>query len=441
MNEAIAVRARKLRKTYRIYSRPVDALWESMMGRRRHVERIALDSIDLDLHRGEIVGILGRNGAGKSTLLKIISGTLDRSDGELYVHGRITAMLELGTGFHPEYTGRENIYMGGLCLGMSRGEIEKKVDSIIDFSELRDFIDQPFKTYSTGMQARLAFSTAISVDPDILIVDEALSVGDARFQMKCYSWMQKLRERNCTILLVSHDTNTITSFCDRAIILENGRIHSQGTAKETASEYLKVLFGTALAESAGSHRPLDEKGPVTCAWNGSQPIAQTPQAHTAAKRFGNGKGTIVDFGLEDGHGKPVHVVESGSSCQFYMLFHFHQDVEDVSCGFAIKDRRGTVVFGVTNISQNLNAYHARACEDLMVRVDLTIWLSSGDYFFNIGAGHLANGEMIDFMEDAIHLKVLGPNGIFTTSVANLQARFMLGPLADRFTTGRGRLSS
>ncbi|MGY4311312.1 ABC transporter ATP-binding protein [Bradyrhizobium sp. JR3.5] len=246
----IAIHARGLRKAYRVYAHAIDPLVEVIRRVPRHTERVALQAVDLDLKRGEIVGILGRNGAGKSTLLKIIAGTLERSSGDLEVNGRITAILELGTGFHPDYTGRENIFMGGLCLGMPKAEIERKLDSIIDFSELRDVIDQPFKTYSTGMQARLTFATAISVEPDILIVDEALSVGDARFQMKCFGWIQRLKQKNATILLVSHDTNTITTFCDRALILEGGRVFAEGQAGPISVIYHNLLFGKPEAPTA-----------------------------------------------------------------------------------------------------------------------------------------------------------------------------------------------
>lgn len=437
---SIAIRAHGLCKYYSVYTQPFDALIEAFTKQPRHVKRVALDNVDLELHRGEIVGILGRNGAGKSTLLKLIAGTLERSAGELEVIGRITAILELGTGFHPDYTGRENIYMGGLCLGMSRDEIEVKIDEIIDFSELRDVIDQPFKTYSTGMQARLTFSTAISVDPDILIIDEALSVGDAKFQMKCFSWIQRLREKNSTVLLVSHDTNTITSFCDRALILEQGRIHDEGNPKQISSQYLRLLFGASTDgvshevippsqhEETTAQLPADEN-PVAL----DNIIPPVQDDNRRKERYGNGKAILLNYSLVDDCGNPVTTIESGSHCMLAMQLKFIQDVPDVSCGFAIKDRRGTVIFGITNISQNLSSYKASAGEVIEVSADLTIWLSAGDYFINLGSGHLSDGTFNDFVEDAIHFKVVGPGGLFTTSVVNLEADFKIHAVE---TTGK-----
>ncbi|MCZ7559483.1 MAG: ABC transporter ATP-binding protein [Burkholderiaceae bacterium] len=416
----LAIRARGLRKAYRLYARPIDALVEALTGKRRHVERVALDNVDLELRRGEIVGVLGRNGAGKSTLLKIIAGTLERTAGELEVHGRITAILELGTGFHPEYTGRENIYMGGLCLGMSRAEIDAKLESIIDFSELRDVIDQPFKTYSTGMQARLTFSTAISVDPDILIVDEALSVGDARFQLKCFGRMQQLRANRTTVLLVSHDTNTITTLCDRALILENGKVHAEGDSKRVSVLYHNMLFGRREnGDEARAAPPSAEEqgGP-------SQPSA----AHTV--RYGSGEGELLDWALLDASGARVTLIESGSPFSLSMTLFCAREIEDLSCGFAVKDRRGTVLWGVTNLTDSRSAMRVQAGETLSISASGVMWLAAGDYFVTLGAAHLGDGGKIDFVEDAIGFRVLGPGNIFTTSVVNMQSRFVIES-ADR----------
>jgi len=433
--ETLAIRARALRKVYRVYRHPADAMIEAVTRRRRHTERVALDGVDLALRRGEIVGVLGRNGAGKSTLLKVIAGTLERSSGELEVNGRITAILELGTGFHPEYTGRDNIYMGGLCLGMSRREIDSKLDSIIEFSELREFIDQPFKTYSTGMQARLTFSTAISVEPDILIVDEALSVGDERFQLKCFSRLHELRERKTTVLLVSHDTNTITTLCDRAITLENGAVYAEGDAKRISILYHNLLFGgrdggpgrLEQEQTPGEPKSAPEmvasaQGSTDGTLSGASVSAEVTRKGTWV-RYGTREAVLTDWGMFDVQGNRVSVIESGREFCFSMTLHCKENIADVSCGFAVKDRRGTVLWGITNVTDRRSPHAAKAGHKLTVLARSTMWLAAGDYFVTLGAAHLANGEKIDFIEDAIGFRVVGPGNIFTTSLVNLQTRF------------------
>ncbi|CAM5771652.1 Wzt carbohydrate-binding domain-containing protein [Bosea minatitlanensis] len=440
-----AIRARKLRKAYRHYASPIDPLLEIVRGVPRHTEQVALRSIDLEIKRGEIVGILGRNGAGKSTLLKIIAGTLERTSGDLDINGRITAILELGTGFHPDYTGRENIFMGGLCLGMTRIEIDRKIDSIIDFSELRDVIDQPFKTYSTGMQARLTFSTAISVDPDILIVDEALSVGDARFQMKCFGWIQQLKKKGATVLLVSHDTNTITTFCDRAMILENGAVFAEGDAKPMTVLYHNLLFGQSPAAKQPENTTLESvsipdaapppagsPSEATLVTENTPIAALTPQAaqtqapspsssQATGARYGSGEAELLDWGLVDGQDRDMPIVASGARFRLKMRLACREDIQDLSFGFAIKDRKGTVVWGKTNLTATQQAYSAHSGDVLTVTCDGTMWLAAGDYFVTLGAARLADGTKIDFIEDALQFRVVGTTGIFTTSIVNLDS--------------------
>jgi len=418
----VAIRARNLSKVYRIYQSPVHALKEAITGKSRHIRRVALDRVDLEVRRGEIIGVLGRNGAGKSTLLKLIAGTLKRTEGDLDVYGRISAILELGSGFHPEYTGRENIYMGGMCLGMSRREVDSKVEAIIEFSELREVIDQPFKTYSTGMQARLTFSVAISVDPDILIVDEALSVGDARFQLKCSTRLQQFRERAATVLLVSHDSNAITTLCDRAMILEDGRVYAEGDPKQMTIAYHKLLFGEQKAE-AGLNIARAVESSLSQEPLATAELPAQPFTVEANMRYGTREARLVDYGILDRGGHRLQVIQSGEACRIYMVLDCDQDIVDLSCGFSIKDRRGTVLWGATNISQTQTAYKARASSRLIIAADCTMWLSAGEYFVTLGAAHLADGAKIDFAEDAIGFKVIGPEGIFTTSVVNLQTTF------------------
>jgi lipopolysaccharide transport system ATP-binding protein len=294
-----AIRVRGLSKVYKLYARPRDMLIEMATRRNRHTEFWALKDVSFEVGRGEVVGVVGRNGAGKSTLLKILAGTLDKTEGEVEVHGKVSAILELGTGFHDDYTGRENIYMGGMCLGMSKGEIDKKYDSIVAFSELSEVIDRPFRTYSSGMKAKLTFSTAISVDPEILILDEALAAGDAYFVSKCMGRVREICSSGATVFFVSHSMQLIQELCTRALWIDGGKLIHEGKATNVAAAYTQSVW----AESEARNREQNAKALATTVETGKYDAGGEAVRITAVRlldRLGNEKALFE-------HGEPFRV--------------------------------------------------------------------------------------------------------------------------------------
>ena len=262
---ANAIEVRGVRKEYDLFASPLRRFLALLLRTRRDAEHfVALDGVDLDVGRGETIGILGRNGAGKSTLLQLIAGVLTPTSGRIAVHGRVAAMLELGAGFHPEYTGRENIRLAASLYGVARSEIDARFDEIAAFADIGQHIDLPMRTYSSGMYVRLAFAVHTAIDPDVLIIDEALAVGDAAFQAKCYRRLRELKDKGTSILLVSHDVQSIRLFCDRAVWIDRGRVRMQGAPEQVTSLYLQDLHGGESGETrAGAEPSIAHAPPAT----------------------------------------------------------------------------------------------------------------------------------------------------------------------------------
>ncbi len=434
--EALSVE--HLTKIYRIYQRPSDMLREVVLGKPRHKEHIALQDISFRVKRGEVLGIIGRNGSGKSTLLKIIAGTLDKTAGDVIVNGKVSAILELGTGFHPDYTGRENIYMGGLCLSMTWQEIDRKMQQIIDFSELQAVIDQSFRTYSTGMQARLTFATAVSVEPELLIIDEALAVGDEKFQRKCFAKLLEMRDAGTTILFVSHDVNAINQLCDTALLLENGKVIAYGDPYETTRIYHKVLFGEPQAAKnrlgpgsmpeSGHHRPFErtnrhpEEGQQDVERHTFQEVVEGDHTRTVAEmRYGNKKAEIIDYGIIDKTGERKLTLSSGESYVIFSKVLCHDDIDDLHLGFGIKNVRGVDLFAVNTFVQQVAVPKAKAGDILEGSVSVTMWLAPGVYFLYMGVWGLHAQSHYDRRMDALCFKVIGDCRILPESLVNLNA--------------------
>ncbi|MDY4096427.1 MAG: ABC transporter ATP-binding protein [Lachnospiraceae bacterium] len=368
----MAIEARQITKIYKLYNKPSDRMREALgLSRKKlYKEHYALRGVDLAIRQGEAVGIIGTNGSGKSTILKIITGVLNPTGGEVTVRGRISALLELGAGFNMEYNGIENIYLNGTMMGFSEKEIDEKLQAILEFADIGDYVYQPCKTYSSGMFVRLAFAVAINIEPEILIVDEALSVGDVFFQAKCYHKFEEFKQMGKTILFVSHDLSSIAKYCDRVILLNKGIKLGEGSPKEMIDAYKQVLVG---------QYPLPEEEMQT-----DENTLPESEINEKALEYGTRAGEITEYYLTDQKGTRTGAIIKGEKFTLHMKVRFNSDLPAPIFAFTIKDKRGTEITGTNTMVEKAFLSPVKAGEEKTITFTQHLDLQGGEYLLSLG---------------------------------------------------------
>jgi lipopolysaccharide transport system ATP-binding protein len=443
MSNEIAISVKNLSKCYEIYSSPSSRLKQFIVPKLKQLlgkksvnyyrEFWALRDISFEVKRGETVGIIGSNGSGKSTLLQMICGTLTPTTGTVQTHGRVAALLELGAGFNPEFTGRENVYLNATVLGLSIEEIDARFDAIAAFADIGDFIDQPIKTYSSGMSVRLAFAVQSQIDPDIFIVDEALSVGDAKFQAKCFDRLRQLKENGTCILLVTHSSEQIVTHCTQAILLSKGVQLQAGKPKDVVNRYLDLLFGKekavieppssielddVVAEKtiASTLKPDDYQLSTT-----TDSFSTRPGYNVHEYRWGDGTATILDYFLAADNAHYPSAISTGQNITLAVTVKLLKEFHRPILGITIKTKEGVTVYGANTETLGCKAFGEAGSLDSVIQVIATFScnLAAGDYFVSLGLASKHGEEVIphDRRYDSIHLQVRPDDRFF--GIANL----------------------
>lgn len=465
-----AIKVDQVTKIYRLFDRPIDRLKESLnpFHKEYHKKFYALNEISFEVEQGQFVGIIGTNGSGKSTILKIITGVLTPTTGRVTVEGRVSALLELGGGFNMEYTGIENVYMNGTMMGYTRQEMDEKLQEILEFADIGDFVYQPVKTYSSGMFVRLAFALAINVDPDILIVDEALAVGDVFFQAKCYQKINEICKSGTTVLLVTHDMSTVIKYCDKVVVLNRGKFVAEGPAGQMVDLYKKILanqedvpgaygsgvesdagdeggepgmeFGTAHSVrepgaeygAGGSVREPEAEYGVGDRDRISEPMANGAEVKTEKGRnqnsrkpgetlwksnltlneqqlkYGDGRAEIADVGLFDHNGELTGLILKGKPFTLKMRVRFLEEVPAPIFAFTIKDSKGTELTGTNTLIEDCQVETAKAGEEYVISFCQIMSLQGGEYLLSLGCTGFEGGEFVvhDRLYDAVNITVI-----------------------------------
>ncbi len=442
MSSKVAVSVHGLGKCYQTYSNPSHRLLQALYGTRKKLyeEFWALRNVTLSVDKGETLGIVGRNGSGKSTLLQLIAGTLTPTAGSVSTIGRISALLELGAGFNPEFTGRENARLNASILGIDRSEFDARLPGILEFSELDDFIDRPVKTYSSGMYVRLAFAVAINMHPDVLIIDEALAVGDVRFQRKCFRQLQKLKEAGVTILFVTHSVESVVNHCNRAVYLDGGVTKAIGEPKAVTNQYLEDLFGADRKHTMRHDSPerVSDGGAGSLNTDPSIDACRGQNSYnTSEYRWGDGRARIIDYRLsQDGADLVGHVCRRGAELTISAVVHFSAPFEDLIYGVTVKTVDGTSVYGTNTRLQGQAVPGKRAGDIALIRFSLRLHLVAADYFISLGVAlndPIHDHLPLDRRYDLIHIKVEDDGDAF--GLASLG-----GEIADRSDRLAGHVS-
>lgn len=393
-------------KMYKLYDKPMDRLKESLglSHKKKYKEHFALNDVSFQVHRGETVGIIGTNGSGKSTILKIITGVLNPTGGTVQVNGRISALLELGAGFNQEYSGIENVYLNGTMIGFSRAEIDAKLDEILRFADIGDFVYQPVKTYSSGMFVRLAFAIAINIDPEILIVDEALSVGDVFFQAKCYRKFEEFKEMGKTILFVSHDLSSIGKYCDRVVLLNNGVKLAEGGAKEMVNLYRKVLVNQYDENGSQEEEKTQEDQDLHTDTVMKEKLNLNPEV----LEYGSKLAEITDFAILDDGGNITNLIEKGQTFSVKMRVQFQDDISEPIFAFTIKDLKGTEITGTNTMYEGAPVKPKKTGDVQEIVFTQVMNLEAGEYMLCLGCTGYREGEFTVFhrLYDVCNLTVI-----------------------------------
>ncbi|MBU1337213.1 MAG: ABC transporter ATP-binding protein [Alphaproteobacteria bacterium] len=390
-SDDIAIRVKNVSKRYDLYAQPSDQLKQLVMPRLRKLvglppkqyfnEFWALDDVSFEIAKGEACGIVGRNGSGKSTLLQIITGTLSPTSGTVSTNGRIGALLELGSGFNPEFTGRENIYLNGAILGFSRGEMERRFDDIASFADIGDHLDQPVRAYSSGMVVRLAMAVQTQVDPDILIIDEALAVGDAYFQQKCFKRIEQFRSNGGTLLFVSHDANSVKQLCDTAILMSWGSLIDRGPPRDVIDRYNGLV--AQLSDNSGSAVTIKQHDQISNAAN----IAIDGIWTKATSKVTNNQAELIDVKILDEMGAQITHIDSEQDLIFQYAVRILSDLDRPAFGIILRDKIGRSIFETSTYAMNLNVEPAKSGDTLLIRFRLLFNLAPGQYSFSVGVAN------------------------------------------------------